>query len=193
MNRYYDSIYGLHIKQFVDMKIKLGFKYRTFSGILSQMDRLAEETKEIAPGITKEFAKKWSERLPNESDFYRYIRVRILAQFSSYLCDLGIQSYIPKLPPYPKSTFIPHIYSQKEINAIFKACDELRLERANMNSCLICLPALIRLLYGTGLRISEALAIRNEDVNLNENYLHVRDCKNSKERIIPISTSLSSV
>ena len=114
MNRYYDSIYGLHIKQFVDMKIKLGFKYRTFSGILSQMDRLAEETKEIAPGITKEFAKKWSERLPNESDFYRYIRVRILAQFSSYLCDLGIQSYIPKILLSQKYIHPSHLFSKRK-------------------------------------------------------------------------------
>lgn len=193
MNRNYNSIYGLHIKQFVDMKIKLGFKYRTSSGILSQMDKLAEGNKEISPGITKEFAEKWSERLPNESEFYRYARVRLLAQFSSYLCDLGIQSFIPKLLAHPKSTFIPYIYSQKEIDSIFRVCDELRLQRANMNSCIICLPALIRLLFGTGLRISEALAIKNQDVNLEEKYLLIKDSKNSKERIIPISASLATV
>ncbi len=55
------------------------------------------------------------------------------------------------------------------------------------------MPALFRLLYGTGLRIGEALALKNEDVNLADNYLLVRDSKNGKERIIPISDSLSSV
>jgi integrase/recombinase XerD len=175
------------------MKMKLGFKYRTASGILFQIDRFAERGREISPGITKEFAEKWSKIFPNESEFHRYARVRHLAQFSSYLCDLGIQSYIPKLPPYPQSTFIPYIYSQKEMDAIFSACDELKLQRANMNSCIISLPALIRLLYSTGLRISEALALKNEDVNLEDSYLRVRDCKNGKERIIPISVSLASV
>ncbi len=62
-----------------------------------------------------------------------------------------------------------------------------------MNTCLFSMPALLRLLYSTGLRISEALAMRNEDVNLDENYLRVKDCKNGKERIIPISDSLASV
>lgn len=193
MRRQYNSIYGLHIKQFIDLKLKLGFTYRTYSVIFAQLDRFAEGSREISSGITKEFAGKWFERLPNESEFYRYARVRFLAQFSSYLCDLGIQSYIPKLPPCPKSTFIPYIYSQAEIDAIFKACDELRLQRATMSSCLICLPALIRMLYSTGLRIGEALVIKNEDVNLEENYLCVKDGKNDKERIIPISTSLASV
>lgn len=62
-----------------------------------------------------------------------------------------------------------------------------------MNSIIIILPALIRLLYGTGLRISEALSLRNKDVHLDDNYLVVRDCKNGKKRMIPISDSLSEV
>ncbi|MBS7234230.1 tyrosine-type recombinase/integrase [Flavobacterium psychroterrae] len=192
-NRKYNSIYGLNIEQFIDMKLKLGYVYRTFSTILFQLDRFAEQTKETSSGITKEFAEKWSERLPNEGEFYRYRRVRLLAQFSSYLCDFGVQSYIPKLLPHPKSTFIPYIYSPQEIDTIFRACDELRLKVANMNSCLFCFPVLIRLLYSTGVRISEALALGKDDINLIENYLLVKDSKNRKQRIIPISTSLASV
>jgi len=193
MNRHYNSVYGLHIGQYVDMKIKLGFTYRTASSILFQIDQYAERSGETSPGITKEFAVQFAEKAPNESESHRYKRIRHLAQFSSYLCDLGIQSYIPKLPMCPHSTFTPYIYSKTEIDAIFCACDALRLQRADMKSCLVCLPALLRLLYSTGLRISEALAMTKEDVNLQENYLRVRDCKNGKERIIPISASLTSV
>lgn len=193
MNNNYKSIYGLHIKQFIDMKVKMGCRYRTFSSIFNQVDYVADQAGETSSGITKEFTRKWSERLPNEGEFYRYRRVRLLAQFSSYLCDLGIKSYIPKLPPYPKTTFVPYIYSQREIGLLFKICDELRLQRTTMKSCLICFPALIRLLYSTGLRISEALALKNEDVNLEENYLLIRDNKNGKERIIPVSASLANV
>ena len=49
------------------------------------------------------------------------------------------------------------------------------------------------MLYGTGLRISEALSLRNKNVNLDDNYLVLRDCKNGKERMLPISNSLSQV
>lgn len=186
----YDSIYGPDITQFIDMKTKLGFKYTTGKIILSQIDQLAHQQEEKTKGIRKGFAQKWCEERCNESERYRYDRIRFFAQFSSYLCDLGIPSYIPKLPRYPKNTFVPYIYSQKEVHALFKAADELRSVKRNMNSCLICMPALIRLLYCTGIRIGEALAITDEDVNLEENYLQVKDSKNGKERIIPISTSL---
>ncbi len=189
----FKSIYGLHLSQFIEMKRVLGFKYKTGTVILAQIDRLAAEKEEVSLGITKEFAEIWGKKRSNESDFYQYTRINLLAQFSSYLCDLGIQSYIPKLPRFPQNTFIPYIYSQKEVDTIFKASDELRPSSIHMNSCVNCIPALLRLLYSTGLRISEALALKTEDVNLEENYLRVKDCKNGKQRIIPISDSLASV
>ena len=175
------------------MKRALGFKYQTGAIILNQIDTLAAERMEISLGITKEFADSWGKKKFYESDSYQYTRICLFAQFSSYLRDLGIQSYIPKLPPFPQSTFIPYIYSQKEIEALFKACDELRLSCVQMDSSIFCMPALIRLLYCTGLRLGEALALKMEDVNLDENYLRVMDSKNGKQRIIPISDSLTSV
>jgi integrase len=193
MIKSYKSIYGLHIKQFIEMKRTLGFKYNRGAVILAQIDSLAGERVEISSGITKEFAEKWGKKRTNESDYYQYQRIGFLTQLSSYILDLGIQSYIPKLPPFPQSTFIPYIYSQQEIEALFKASDELKLSNVQMDSCIFCMPALIRLLYSTGLRIGEALAMKMEDVNLDENYLRVRDSKNGKERIIPISDSLASV
>ncbi len=193
MNKRYNSIYGSRVEQFIAMKNKLGYKYATGKVILAQIDRLAEKREEMTIGFTKEFATKWGEKRPNESELYRYERIRYFIQFSSYLRDLGIDSHIPRLPPYPKNTFIPYIYSQKQISEIFKSLDNLRLKNTNPNSCLICIPALIRLLYGTGLRMGEALALKDEDVNLDEHYLRVRDSKNGKERVIPISASLASV
>jgi integrase/recombinase XerD len=192
-NKMCNSSYGPHLQKFIEMKRTLGFNFKTEAVILYQIDRLAEKTSESSPGITKEFADKWCKRRCHESDFYRYTRVRLLASFSSYLCDLGIRSYIPKLPRYQPGGFIPYIYSPKEIEAIINACDELRLHQASMRSYLFSIPALIRLLYATGLRIGEALTLKKHDVNLTENWLRVRDSKNGKERIIPISNSLASV
>lgn len=175
------------------MKRSLGFKYSTGAFILHQLDLFAEQTEETSICINKEFATSWGKKRLHESDIYRYGRIRILAQFSSYLNDIGIQSYIPKLPHYPKSTFIPYIFSRNEIDAIFKASDSLTLETVNPASVIFSIPVLLRLLYATGIRIGEALNLKDEEVNLNENYLLVKDSKNGKERIIPISKSLVSV
>ena len=117
----------------------------------------------------------------------------VLAQLSSYLNDIGIESYIPNLPRFPKDKHIPYIYSREEIARLFKACDGLRAQIAHSESCLFSMPALLRLLYATGIRIGEALTLKDGDVNLEEGYLRVQDSKNGKQRIIPISPSLASV
>lgn len=187
------SVYGAHITSFIDIKRKLGFKYETGRVILSLFDRMAAKRNEKSRGITKALAERWCQKMPNESPRYRYDRIRHIAQFSLYLCDLGIPSFVPKLPPYPKSTFIPYIYSKDQVQAIFKASDELRSEMKMMRSSLISIPALIRFLYATGLRINEALSVQDDDVNLEDSFLKVKDSKNGKERIIPISSSLVSV
>lgn len=175
------------------MKRKLGFKFTTSAAILFLFDRVAEKTEEAKPCITRELAQRWSKKNSNESERYRYIRVQVLAQFSLHLCDLGIESFVPKLPPYPPGTFIPYIYSQKEVKVIFKASENLRLARRCMASSLFSVPALLRLLYGTGVRICEALDLKEEDVNLTEKFIRVKDSKNGKQRIIPITDSLVSV
>jgi len=52
------------------------------------------------------------------------------------------------------------------------------------------LPLLFRLLYGCGLRVSEALALRVGDVDLAVGTVHIRDAKFGKERIVPLHPSL---
>ncbi len=193
MDKNYHSIYGLRIKQFIQMKRKLGFKYITEAFTLSKIDALALETDQSSVGITKDFGDIWVKKRPNESEGYRYHRILMLAKLSSYMNDLGVISFMPKVPPFPKSSFVPYIYSQKEIAALFEACDTLRIGISHKDSCLFCMPVLLRFLYATGIRIGEALELTDDDVNLEDTYIRIKDAKNGKERIIPISPSLVNV
>jgi len=161
------GIYAPYIRQLIDLKRGLGFKYVTQESIFLRFDRFTIERGEMEVGISKELADKWCEKL-------------------------GIRSYIPRIPRR-KSTFTPYIYSKKEMTLIFNAADTLVLTRRIMNSMIFVVPALLRLLYGTGLRIGEALSLQNKDVNLTENYIVIKDSKNEKHRMIPISESLSAV
>ena len=186
------GIYAPYIRQFIDLKRGLGFKYVAEEYIYRLFDQFTIERGETEVGISKELADKWCERWNDESDSYRYNRCMCISQLSSFLCKLGIHSYIPQISR-KKSTFIPYIFSKKEITAIFNAADALITPRRVMNSIIFIVPALIRLLYGTGIRVGEALSLQNRDVNLLENYIVVQDSKNGKQRIIPISESLSAV
>jgi integrase/recombinase XerD len=186
------GIYAPYISQFIDLKRDLGFKYTAEEYIYRRFDQFTIKRGETEVGISKELADKWCDRWNNESDSYRFHRYLCLSQLSSYLCRLGIRSYIPR-SPRNKSTFTPHIFSKEEMTAIFNAADALVTPRRIMNSIIFIVPTMLRLLYGTGLRVGEALSLQNKDVNLVENYIIVKDSKNGKQRMIPISESLSAV
>jgi len=79
------------------------------------------------------------------------------------------------------------------MTAIYNAADALVTPGKVMRSIIFIIPALIRLLYGTGIRVGEALSLQNKDINPIENYIIIKDSKNGYQRMIPISESLSSV
>lgn len=191
MFRNYYSVFGPYIKQFIELKNSLGYKYKDVGYAFSSFDRLAFEKNTTEIAITKEFADEWCTKRPNESDKTRYNRTQHLSQFVKFLCDLGFRSYIPKLPSV-KSTYTPYIFSKDEMMAIFEVCDKLAPSCRNHNSSVFAIPVLIRLLYGTGIRISEALYLSCSDINLHYKYFTLRNCKNGKDRMVPISGSLAN-
>lgn len=139
-------------------------------------------------GLTKSLAEKWGEKRPNESDVTRYKRINDIANFCIYLKQLGYQSHIPKTPKKYQSTFTPYIFSKEKLKSFFTACDTINVHR-NSNMKYI-LPVVFRVIYGCGLRINEALSLKNKDVNLDEGYITVRETKNGSDRILPLSDSL---
>jgi len=184
------SVFAPHINDFISLKRSLGYKYIEEERTLYRFDRFILDQGYTILGLTKEISGKWADRRHNEAELTIYSKVKVVKQLAEYLRDQGIKTYVPKLPKYPGSTFIPYIYSHEEINAIFRACDSLRMKCRNAYSCLLIMPCLLRLLYGTGIRISEALSLKNRDVNISGRCLTLKDTKNGKDRLVPMSDSL---
>lgn len=188
----YNSIYAEYISQFIAMKRSLGFKYVTEEVILRIFDRLCCQRNESAIGVTRELWEAWIRLNPNESASYRYHRGVSVVQLSHYLNKQGIRSLIPQLPPNKKD-FTPYVFSRDQIASFFHAADMMSVSKKFMNSIIFSLPCLWRLLYGTGVRIGEALALLERDVNTEDRYLVIRDSKNGLERLVPMSASLAEV
>jgi integrase len=186
------SANALHMAEFISFKRSLGFKYIAEEIMLLRFDRFLLTQDQDCIGLSKQIADKWCERQNNEAELTRYFRIVCILQFANYLRDSGIKAYLPVLPKYPKSTFIPHIYTHDEITAMLKACDNLRLKLKNMRSCLFVMPCLLRMLYATGIRIGEALSLKNKDININDKYLTLRGTKNTKDRYIPFTDTLAA-
>ena len=187
------SVFAPYIKDFIDLKRSLGYKYEEEERVLYRFDRFILDHGYTSLGLTKEISDEWAAKSKNEAELTIYGKVKVLKQLAEYLRDQGIKTYVPQLPKYPGWTFIPYIYTHEEINTIFCACDSLRMQCRNVYSCLLIMPCLLRMLYGTGIRISEALSLKNKDVNLGGSYLTLKDSKNGKDRLIPISDSLAAV
>jgi len=186
----YVSVFAPYITQFIDFKRNLGYKFECVA-YLRLFDRFAVENAIQSIELTRNDCDMWAEKRPNEADITRYKRIGAVRNLSQFMNAMGVSSYVPRLPGNCKSTFTPHIYSYDEINRFFCECDKLVVTQRTFTAPLY--PALFRLLYGTGIRLGEALALRCKDVNLDDNIIILRDTKNGEERIVPISDSLCGV
>jgi len=192
MKTFYYSQYGPFFEEYLALKISLGYKCSDVEYAFRNFDRFIIKEEETSIGLSKELCDKWCAKAPNEAGKSWYNRIQIIRGFSSYLQALNHTSFLPKLPKI-KSTYTPYIYTNKEIAELFKQCDKLRVQATCYNSIVLVIPCLLRLLYATGLRLGEALSLLCSDINLPEKYILLRNSKNGKDRIVPISGSLTKV
>jgi integrase len=188
----FNSIYALQIEQYIAFKRNLGFKIKSDEYVFIQFDRLACDRNETFIGISKELSDAWCGKHPNETERTRHDRISKLSLFSRYLCNKGYSSYVPDIPKC-KSSFVPYIFTKDEIDLLFTACDRFKPNKISVKSFHYIVPTFFRLLYGTGLRLGEALALLDKDVNVEEKYLIVRNSKNGTDRIVPLSNSLAEI
>jgi len=114
------------------------------------------------------------------SGFYRFALGR------NYICS----SPLPKTLPKPSNPFTPYIYSQNELQRLV---DATAAEEGNHRRKLqaFTLRTLILVLYGAGLRLSEALHLALADVDLADSLLTIRETKFYKTRLVPIGPRLT--
>lgn len=79
-----------------------------------------------------------------------------------------------------KPARLPVVMSQAEVAAV--------LGHTNGTSGLV-----IRLLYGTGMRLMEALRLRVKDIEFSSNIILVRDGNGGKDRVVPLPNSLAQM
>lgn len=125
--------------------------------------------------------------------FYWYRKYEALLGFFRYALARGYMSQIPlpEILPKPPQPFRPHIYSAEEIRRLLKATDApqpvwSKIPASTMRTLLL-------LLYGAGLRISEALHLALRDVDLDSNVLTIVRSKFYKSRLVPVGPDLARV
>lgn len=181
------------VQEYINMRRSLGFTSKSPEYSLFSFDAFAARQGLCSITITKELADEWGRRRPDEANDTWSHRNCFLRQFSIYLSNLGYDTYVPSKVITKRDNFIPYIFSDEELNAIFSVCDAFILHDKHARINLMVLPAFFRMLAGTGIRIGEAAALLDKDVNLEQNFIVLRNCKNGQDRMVPISESLADV
>jgi len=121
------------------------------------------------------------------------LHVHYIRQLLLYLISCGYPCFIPRTVR-TRDTYVPYLYSDKDIEEIFKAADSLTVPQAAKNIFIEKeMPLILRLLFCCGLRVGETLNIKVGDVDFKRDLILLRVTKKYKQRVVPYGEELSGI
>jgi integrase len=174
------------LAEYLAIRRSLGFELRGVAGYLNDFVGLAEA--EGATHITTELALRWATQPPTTEPAYWAARLGIVRRFAAWRSATDPYTEVPPdgLLPHRYRRKPPHIYSDDEIARLVQAAAELpgaNGVRASTYSTWFGLLAV------TGMRVSEALKLDRQDVDLAQGILTIRRTKFRKSRLVPLHPS----
>jgi integrase/recombinase XerD len=176
------------VEEYIAMRRGLGYKLKYESKAL--VDFVSFLEREGSSYITIKLALCWALRPKNVQPAWRAKRLSYVRNFARYCSAIDPQTEIPPfdLLPCRYQRPIPQIYTNDQIIRLLDAAKNLppvtSLRRWTYHY-------LFGLLSVTGLRLSEAINLDCDDVDLNNNMLTILETKFNKSRLVPIHTSTS--
>ena len=175
------------IKTFVAIKRSVGLKYDTNAAILKHFQVFMGDVSlgAIRDNDVVKFAHE-----PGSSP--KTIRTKFFAigVFFNWAADRGYIAASPiySKPPHMNQDFMPYIYQKDEIKNILYAASRLDNKSSPLQGKSF--RTILLTIYACGLRLSEATALRINDVDFAKNTILISDTKFRKSRILPICDDL---
>lgn len=166
---------------------KLGFELESPGLALASFARYVAQVRHRGP-LTVEVMADWARQTKTSSRAAAARRLMSLRPFARWLRQFEPRTEIPDEPifgPEP-GRLAPHIYKEEEIVELLATAKAMK-PAGSLRS--ITYQTLFGLLASTGLRISEALALREADVDLRSGTLTIRQTKFAKSRQVPMHMS----
>jgi site-specific recombinase XerD len=126
---------------------------------------------------------------------YCHLKYGTLRGFFKYAVTRGylFASPLPGTVRKPPARFVPHIYSREELHRLLEGTASYQKHKSRILMEPHTFRAILLLLYGAGLRVSEGLSLNLEDVDLVEAVIVIRDTKFYKSRLVPLGSDLNEV
>jgi integrase/recombinase XerD len=115
----------------------------------------------------------------------------VLRQLAEHARAAGWDAHVPAAVTQVRIRHQPpYVFTDDEVRRLFAAIDSQPLSCFS-NKAMVD-PVLFRVLYGTGLRVSEALHLQLPDVDTRAGTLRIRDSKNGESRTVPVTRRLTA-
>lgn len=189
----FDGPFAIYCSMYVDYKIGLGYKFQVSSYYrLRQIDNYFKGYSLKKPILTRSMVEEYVGRRGSESTKTQHQRMSTIRQFALFMNSLGFNFYVFPLNEFVKikDNFLPYIFTHEEIADIWSIVDTMSVSVNRPHEHYIY-PMLLRMLYGCGLRINEALSLQKTDINLDEGVLTINQAKNNITRYVPMSKTLT--
>jgi integrase/recombinase XerD len=175
------------LDRYLSVRRSLGYDLRTEERRLRRFARFADQ--EGAPHIDTALFLRWDASLPAATTSTRSARLSAVRLFAQWLSSIDPAHEVPPrgLLPDRSQRSRPHIYSEAEIASIIAAAKALPSIYGLRG---LTYSTLFGLIAVTGLRISEALALDHDDLDVENGVVRVRRGKLGKERLLPLDSTV---
>jgi len=187
----FESCLAMPIRGLISLRQIEGADYHAQAQLLVYFDRFLVEQKPTELHLTQQIIEDYEKTLTHLAPRGQANRICVVRQLCKYLSRSDPMTYIPDSwrSPSSQAAFAPYIYSEDEVRALLA-------EAANLPPLGTLrgptYQTLLGLLYSTGLRIGEAIALNLTDFHRNDNRLFVAQGKFRKDRWVPLSDSTAA-
>ena len=188
----YSSVFSNIFTEYVELNQAVGKKFDVDASAVWRFDKWCVENGVSSEVLTRDIYSQWCEVSSNEKNTNHRARIRVINRAVNFLREYGRCDFVPQPAPRVVRSFTPHIFSHEEIGQFFKAADNIAYKRQAPLAYKIY-PLLFRMLYCCGVRVSEAASLRTEHVDVENGILTILDAKHNKDRLVPMSTSLTNL
>lgn len=180
------------VEDYLAARRRMGFALEIAGGQLLAFARFADEAEHRGP-VTADLTVRWAQSSRQATPLTWARRLEVLRPFTKYRSqfDAGTEIVTRAFFGPAHRRLVPHIYTEQEVVALLAATDNL-LPVGGLRP--LTYRTLFGLLAATGLRISEALHLKPQDVDLEHELLTVRQTKFRKSRLVPLhSTTIAAL
>jgi site-specific recombinase XerD len=175
------------VEQYVAFRQALGAVFRGESFCLRRFARLVGADVNVTEVCREHVSNFLGNGTTGRSWHVKHGTLSVFFRYAISRGHVGL-SPMPTVIPRALPRFVPYIYSREELQRLLLATDCYQRIANTMQP--ITARAVLMVLYGAGLRVSEALALDVGDVDFGDGVLRIRRTKFFKERLVPIGPGL---